>query len=280
MQGKILDANVFLGECIRGDIDFSDFSDDYFWCGPINPNKPYDFDGDTVTIASSTLPQEGSLTINHDGDFSYTPEPETIGNIEFDFTISDSHGGTGTGHVYIQVLSSPENGVPNPNESGSGDGNVDGVSDAIQPHVESKMLTKVTGNRNWITVVAKDKSNPSNYLTITNVHNYISSNGGIFGEIGFQVCGLSNGNTADIGIFLMNTNINEINSYEKYDIYGQLHRYNFNVSKVGNAIKLSYTIKDGGVFDRDETEDGCIEDYITPIKSNNILTPLFYLLGT
>jgi VCBS repeat-containing protein len=52
-------------------------------------NNDSDMDGDTLTIIGHTNPMHGTLTLNADGSFTYTPATGYIGNDSFTYTISD-----------------------------------------------------------------------------------------------------------------------------------------------------------------------------------------------
>ncbi|GFZ33597.1 hypothetical protein CSC2_41230 [Clostridium zeae] len=62
-----------------------------------------DVDRDTLTITSVTKPAHGTAVINPDGTISYTPDSNYNGTDSFSYTVSDSHGGTATATVSINV---------------------------------------------------------------------------------------------------------------------------------------------------------------------------------
>src|SRR5882724_6714326 len=62
-----------------------------------------DVDGDKLTVAVSTGPAHGQLTLNTDGSFSYTPTATYDGPDSFKYTVSDGHGGTAEGQVTIGI---------------------------------------------------------------------------------------------------------------------------------------------------------------------------------
>ncbi len=65
-----------------------------------------DRDGDTLTFSQSgSGPAHGSLSFHSDGTYTYTPAANYHGSDGFDFSVSDGHGGTATGHVAINVNS-------------------------------------------------------------------------------------------------------------------------------------------------------------------------------
>ncbi len=62
-----------------------------------------DIDGDTLTVSDYTQPANGSVTVNPDGSFSYTPKADYSGQDSFTYTISDGNGGTATAKVTLTV---------------------------------------------------------------------------------------------------------------------------------------------------------------------------------
>ena len=64
-----------------------------------------DVDGDALSSAILTGPAHGSLTLNADGAFTYTPDANYNGADTFTYTVSDGHGGTDTATVTITVTS-------------------------------------------------------------------------------------------------------------------------------------------------------------------------------
>jgi VCBS repeat-containing protein len=62
-----------------------------------------DSDGDPLTVSAHTNPAHGTLTINPDGSFTYTPAAGFCGSDSFTYTISDGHGGTDTATVSISI---------------------------------------------------------------------------------------------------------------------------------------------------------------------------------
>ncbi len=62
-----------------------------------------DPDGDNVTITNVTQPAHGTSRENESVAF-YTPTPNYSGPDDFNYTISDSHNGTGTATVFITII--------------------------------------------------------------------------------------------------------------------------------------------------------------------------------
>ena len=77
--------------------------------GNVLPND-FDPDGDPIVVTSNTQPVNGSVTVNPDGSYTYTPDPGFEGEDTFEYTICDN--GTpalcDTATVTIQVI--PNNG--------------------------------------------------------------------------------------------------------------------------------------------------------------------------
>ena len=62
-----------------------------------------DVDGDSTSVTSNTQPANGSLTVNADGSFNYTPDADYHGNDSFQYTLVDGQGGTDTASVMLTV---------------------------------------------------------------------------------------------------------------------------------------------------------------------------------
>jgi len=72
-----------------------------------------DPDGDSLTIESFRQPKHGTVELNDDGTFTYTPDDGYCGKDYFYYTVSDGHGGTDRTKVYIKVEpGQPENTAP------------------------------------------------------------------------------------------------------------------------------------------------------------------------
>src|SRR5260221_224261 len=71
-----------------------------------------DVDGDTLSyaLALNGGPAHGSVTINSDGSYSYTPAADYNGPDSFTYQVSDGHGGTATAAVSMTV--NPVNDAP------------------------------------------------------------------------------------------------------------------------------------------------------------------------
>jgi gliding motility-associated-like protein len=74
-----------------------------------------DIDGDRLTFALTTTPSNGTVIVNSDGSYTYTPNPDYNGADVFTVGVSDGHGGHATVQVNITVI--PVNDTP----TGTGD---------------------------------------------------------------------------------------------------------------------------------------------------------------
>jgi VCBS repeat-containing protein/CshA-type fibril repeat protein len=73
-----------------------------------------DPDGDPLSITSYTQPANGTVVLNPDGTFTYTPPPGFSGATSFTYTIDDGNGGTDTATVNVTV--GPVNDLPEATE--------------------------------------------------------------------------------------------------------------------------------------------------------------------
>jgi hypothetical protein len=63
-----------------------------------------DWDTDPLTASVSAAPQDGSVTVNPDGSFDYTPNPGFVGTDSFSYTASDGLGGSNLGVATVEVM--------------------------------------------------------------------------------------------------------------------------------------------------------------------------------
>ena len=75
----------------------------------------YDPDGDTLIFDLTTPPGSGTVVLNADGTFTYTPNPNFFGSDSFTVTIADSSGNTNSIVVPVSVTVSPVNDPPEAN---------------------------------------------------------------------------------------------------------------------------------------------------------------------
>ncbi len=73
-----------------------------------------DVDGGAPTYSLATAPTHGTVAVNADGTYTYTPEPEYNGPDSFTYTVDDGNGGTATATVTIDVTPVNDPPVANP----------------------------------------------------------------------------------------------------------------------------------------------------------------------
>ena len=73
-----------------------------------------DVDGDTLTFMLDTGPSNGSVTVNANGTFDYTPDPDTNGTDSFTVLVDDGNGGSDVATVTVNVT--PVNDAPIAND--------------------------------------------------------------------------------------------------------------------------------------------------------------------
>ncbi len=106
------DGPVAVDDSVSGD-------EDTVISGDVSANDS-DVDGDTLTFTELAGPSNGTLTLNTDGSFDYTPNADFNGSDSFTYTVSDGNGGTDTATVNITINPVNDNPVAM-NDSASGD---------------------------------------------------------------------------------------------------------------------------------------------------------------
>jgi hypothetical protein len=86
-----------------------------------------DIEGDTLSVAGVTEPQNGTVAINDDGTVTYKARPGFTGADSFGYTVSDGNGGTDTGTVAVGVISENAGAVAAVFDSVEGDLNIGSV---------------------------------------------------------------------------------------------------------------------------------------------------------
>ena len=71
-----------------------------------------DADGDALTAALDLGPANGTLSLNADGTFDYTPNAGFVGTDDFFYVLDDGNGGTDTASVSITVTAAPPVNTP------------------------------------------------------------------------------------------------------------------------------------------------------------------------
>ncbi len=67
-----------------------------------------DVDNDALTFALDASPERGSVVVNADGTYTYTPDPDYYGIDTFSYVVSDGQGGETTATVTIEIEPVPE----------------------------------------------------------------------------------------------------------------------------------------------------------------------------
>ncbi len=62
-----------------------------------------DADSDTLTFSAATQPTSGTLMLNANGSFTYTPAVDSTGTDEFTYTVSDGTAASGASTVKITI---------------------------------------------------------------------------------------------------------------------------------------------------------------------------------
>jgi len=62
-----------------------------------------DVDGDSLSYALDSGPENGSLSFNADGTYTYTPDADFYGSDSFTYQVSDGQGGTDTATVNLDI---------------------------------------------------------------------------------------------------------------------------------------------------------------------------------
>ncbi|MBS7841112.1 cadherin-like domain-containing protein, partial [Wohlfahrtiimonas chitiniclastica] len=74
-----------------------------------------DKDGDKLTYKVGEAPENGTVVVNEDGTYTYTPNPDYHGDDKFTVVVSDGNGGEVT--VTVPVTVTPVNDAPTADES-------------------------------------------------------------------------------------------------------------------------------------------------------------------
>ncbi|MHA7111340.1 Ig-like domain-containing protein, partial [Sunxiuqinia elliptica] len=65
----------------------------------------YDIDGNSLSVAIAGNPSHGSVMLNSNGDYTYSPAAGYLGEDHFSYQLRDGHGGTSTAEVFITIIS-------------------------------------------------------------------------------------------------------------------------------------------------------------------------------
>lgn len=159
-----------------------------------------DVDGDTLQITTFTQPDNGSVVLNDDGTFTYTPvafagnAPNTDNSYTdtFTYTVSDGNGGTSTATVTVQVTDNLPSAVDDSgiqtdenvpvtidvlaNDTGLGDGGIQVIvtngahgSVTVDPNTQQVIYTPDEGyfGEDTFTYIVVDADGDSSSATVT-----------------------------------------------------------------------------------------------------------------
>ncbi|WP_018749629.1 retention module-containing protein, partial [Chitiniphilus shinanonensis] len=82
----------------------------------------HDVDGDPLTFTKASDPQHGTVVINPDGSYTYTPAQDYNGKDSFTVTVDDGQGGQDTIVVTIDVMPMPDPAIITPATPGADQG--------------------------------------------------------------------------------------------------------------------------------------------------------------
>lgn len=116
-----------------------------------------DPDGDILTYSALTGPANGSLTVNSDGTWSYTPRIRFVGPDSFTVLIEDGRGGAIISTVFVEVTSTnTQPTVPNYDVSTSINTPVNGQIVGFDPDGDPLVYNLLTPPQNGIAIVDED----------------------------------------------------------------------------------------------------------------------------
>ncbi|MCK7555646.1 Ig-like domain-containing protein [Chitinophaga sedimenti] len=116
-----------------------------------------DADNDLLTFTKATDPAHGTVVVNSDGTYTYTPNPDYHGTDQFNVTVSDGNGGTTT--ITVTVTVSSVNDVPvasNQTNTTNEDAPVNGTLTATDADNDPLTFTKATDPAHGTVVVNND----------------------------------------------------------------------------------------------------------------------------
>ncbi|OUA67369.1 isopeptide-forming domain-containing fimbrial protein [Bacillus thuringiensis] len=100
--------------------------------------KGTDSDGDSLTYRTgSKQPSHGTVVVNEDGTWTYTPSKDYVGDDSFTVMVDDGHGGTTEATIVIHVKPTP---VLESKKEASIQQKADGNKDATHPEVGDTLL--------------------------------------------------------------------------------------------------------------------------------------------
>ncbi|HDR7738503.1 TPA: cadherin-like domain-containing protein, partial [Bacillus thuringiensis] len=103
--------------------------------------KGTDPDGDSLTYRTgSKQPSHGTVVVNEDGTWTYTPSKDYVGDDSFTVMVDDGHGGTTEATIVIHVKPTP---VLESKKEASIQQKADGNKDTTHPEVGDTLLYKI-----------------------------------------------------------------------------------------------------------------------------------------
>ncbi len=105
-----------------------------------------DVDGDTLSIESHDQPANGTVTLNDDGTFSYTPNADFSGTDTFSYTVTDGNGGTSTATVTVVVAPVNDDPIPHDEEVVTNEDNaitIDVLANDVDPDGDTLSITSI-----------------------------------------------------------------------------------------------------------------------------------------
>ncbi len=238
-----------------------------------------DDDATQITYTVTADPVNGSLVLAGRGGavtsftqsdidnlaLSYVHDDSITTTDSFGFSLAD--GGedgtvpvTGTFNINITpsdtdgVPGAVEDQVPNANGSGNGDGNGDGIADRYQDNVTS--LPADTGD--YFTLTSSEEFDHTSVVTSPAPAGLPSGVSLPYGMISFVMNGLPAGESVDFELHMPFTPL--ITGYFKQDSAGNWQDIATSVTHTATQTIVSFTITDGGEYDRDGAVDGSITD--------------------
>ena len=106
-----------------------------------------DVDGNPLSAAAGTAPAHGTLVLNANGSFTYTPNADFTGADAFSYTVTDGNGGSAVGNVTVTV---------------------NGANDAPVAKADMTTVSEDSAN-NAVDVLANDVDADGDALTVTAV---------------------------------------------------------------------------------------------------------------
>ncbi len=121
--------------------------------------KATDADGDPLSYTKGSNPAHGSVTVDANGNWTYTPSKDYNGSDQFTVNVSDGKGGTTTSTIYIGIT--PVNDAPTVTVNGSATVSEEGLAGANPDTQGSSDTTNSREASGHVTVTDVDSSSVS-----------------------------------------------------------------------------------------------------------------------